>query len=273
MLIRHKFTIVVIVLLTTVFTGSLVYAQSSPDPTLNPAYGTLTAVEGRSVIEERVLSGGNADISRLNIRNNPDCHGYTTPQPTISVRVSDSDITRLIFEFMSGGDTTLIVRNPDGLWWCDDDDGEGLNGALSIGGGDVEMGTYDIWIGSFWSDESWRGTFSVRAMNYRPYAMVCIENATSQSLNFSYRWGSGNWQTSTIRPGAQLWFSKEYSSPTGPRNSPAFVIDFDANMGGGADDRETYTLERTASPEQSCDGINAYTFDFVSGRNRINLYR
>jgi hypothetical protein len=51
------------------------------------------------------------------------------------------------FSAFSEGDTTLIINDPNGNWFCDDDSGvNGMNPALSL---TPMSGQYDIWIGTY----------------------------------------------------------------------------------------------------------------------------
>jgi serine protease Do len=67
--------------------------------------------------------------------------------------LGESDRLRLFF--VSIGDTTLIVRAPDGSLLCSDDDGLLLNGAVEITS--PEPGEYDVWVGSYYPDEQVAG--------------------------------------------------------------------------------------------------------------------
>ena len=47
----------------------------------------------------------------------------------------------------SSADTTLVVRAPNGLWYCDDDSGQGLNPSVRFN--TPMSGLYDIWVGTY----------------------------------------------------------------------------------------------------------------------------
>lgn len=46
---------------------------------------------------------------------------------------------------LSNADTTLVVKGPDGTWYCDDDDGEDSNPSVEL---TPDVGRYEIWIGT-----------------------------------------------------------------------------------------------------------------------------
>jgi hypothetical protein len=56
---------------------------------------------------------------------------------------------RFILEFTSdsSADTTLLIRDPGGNWFCDDDSGGNLNPMLRLNGS--QGGLYMIWVGTF----------------------------------------------------------------------------------------------------------------------------
>ena len=54
---------------------------------------------------------------------------------------------------------TLLVRAPNGQFYCDDDSGAGLNPALTIR--NPQSGTYSVWVGSYRQGEFARATLSI----------------------------------------------------------------------------------------------------------------
>ncbi|WP_300541549.1 peptidase S1 [Maricaulis sp.] len=59
----------------------------------------------------------------------------------------------------SNADTTLIVRAPNGQFYCDDDSGPGLNPAITLSS--PQSGAYSIWVGSYRQGEYARATLSI----------------------------------------------------------------------------------------------------------------
>jgi hypothetical protein len=103
------------------------------------------------------------------------------------------------------------------------------------------------------------------------FAMVSIANETSYNITFSYRWGDGAWQSTTMAPGARRWFSWKYPQPNENR-SPAFQVRFDAD-GTGSKYIEKYDLKRRAAVEQNYDLGHKYAFRFDGPSKRyIELY-
>ena len=47
----------------------------------------------------------------------------------------------------SASDTTLVVYDPNGNWFCDDDGGPGLNARIQLNS--PAAGTYKIWVGAY----------------------------------------------------------------------------------------------------------------------------
>jgi hypothetical protein len=59
----------------------------------------------------------------------------------------------LIVSADASADTTLLIRAPDGRFYCDDDGGtRGLNPAIRYDS--PRAGRYDIWVGSFRAGET-----------------------------------------------------------------------------------------------------------------------
>ncbi len=86
-------------------------------------------------------SGGAISASDLG----PDCQGWVARQPDHILNLQ----TRMNFFRIfanSSSDVTLVVRAPDGRWFCDDDTND-LNPALE--GQSWNAGRYLIWVGSY----------------------------------------------------------------------------------------------------------------------------
>ena len=113
------------------------------DASQAPVFGTmdLTAGFDRGDPEQRrVRAGGPNDASHL-----PGiCSGNVGTGPDFRINYTAGN-RELIFRSVSGADTTLIIKGPDGRWYCDDD---------SFGDLDAEYrfvnpgsGTYLVWLG------------------------------------------------------------------------------------------------------------------------------
>lgn len=75
----------------------------------------------------------------------PDCRGYVTAAPDFDVVYTAGDWPLYIRAF-SQADTTLIVRAPDGNYYCDDDT-FGFNPQVYFP--TPQPGLYDIWVGTY----------------------------------------------------------------------------------------------------------------------------
>lgn len=88
-------------------------------------------------------------------RTNADyCLGYTTSEPTFRLYwEGSSGWLRIFFEpSQPDSDTTLIVRDPYGDWYCNDDSYDTFSPTLTFpirGGGGASEGRYDIWVGTY----------------------------------------------------------------------------------------------------------------------------
>src|SRR5690606_10466058 len=105
------------------------FIQLSPGLATDPyvTEGTSGAAEG-SVIDAATLGAG--------------CAGYITARPD-HVFLAGADFEALSVVIRSEGDTTLVVRAPDGSFLCDDDGAGGRNPGLR---GPLAAGSYAIWV-------------------------------------------------------------------------------------------------------------------------------
>ncbi len=75
------------------------------------------------------------------------CRGYIADAPDYSVSYQAGDLP-LIFTVDSDRDTTLIINDPNGDWWCDDDGAEApLNPMIRFDA--PRSGRYDVWVGTY----------------------------------------------------------------------------------------------------------------------------
>jgi hypothetical protein len=105
----------------------------------------------------RVTSGGDIDASTLGL--GAGCGGFVTRRPDAIVQF-EGNTELLRFYVAAQGDTTLVINDPHGNWHCNDDSADGnLNPMVDVG--HAGPGQYDIWVGSYRSDEQIRGTLNV----------------------------------------------------------------------------------------------------------------
>jgi len=113
---------------------------------LDPLFGydELAGGFGTQVVE--VQAGGT--IFPADLADN--CAGYVTAAP--SYRIFYDGTAPLTFGVTpaDGTDTTLVVADPDGYWFCSDDENGTLDPEIVIDPG--YAGQYDIWVGTFAGD-------------------------------------------------------------------------------------------------------------------------
>ena len=146
--------------------GGIALAAAVPSSAQNvggdPSYGTINLNAGFTPdpYQVNVSSGGNTDASNL---GSP-CTGNIANAPDIRVVYTGGSFP-LIISANSEYDTTLVVNAPDGLWYCDDDSGEGVNPSVRFN--KPMSGRYEIWVGTY------------SGSDYRP-AVVDISELYSQ---------------------------------------------------------------------------------------------
>ncbi len=91
----------------------------------------------------RITAGGTIEASTIQGAN---CVGRISDAPDYKVNYTAGGFP-LVFESFGSADTTLIVNDANGNWYCDDDSGAGLNARLIIS--EPGSGRYDVWIGTF----------------------------------------------------------------------------------------------------------------------------
>lgn len=129
------------------------------DYSLAPTYGTVTMDRSNAgePSHTNLLSGGGVDVSYLQ----GSCTGFANDSPDLRLQLDDpiGDLS-VIFVALDSSDTTLIVNAPDGEWYCNDDLGSGtLDPGLWFA--DAQTGQYDIWVGSYYSDDMIDGVLTI----------------------------------------------------------------------------------------------------------------
>lgn len=128
----------------------------------NAHFGTHQLVSTQSI---PITTGGNLNAPTLGL--GAGCVGWVTATPDVIIhwrQRSNADL-RFAVEAQGSGDTTLIIRAPDGTWHCNDDS-SGLNPEVWVHG--PPRGQYDVWIGSYARQEQLRGTLSIEGSAPRP---------------------------------------------------------------------------------------------------------
>jgi hypothetical protein len=135
------------------------FAQSVLSPGAAPTYGSVSLQAGflPDPYEVSVTSGG---LYSAYVALGSECAGYINDAPDFNVRWSGAT-EELYIGFESDAvdaDTTLVVRTPSGFYWCSDDV-YGLDPEVYLSY--PQAGTYQVWVGSYSSDEYNSGTLYV----------------------------------------------------------------------------------------------------------------
>lgn len=127
------------------------------NPNAQPNYGEVN-VDSGFVPDPRtkdIVSGGEVDVSYLGGA----CAGFASAQPDYRVKYAAGSATLLRFYFEGAGDATLVINDPDGNYWCNDDSYGSRSPTIDFP--DPIAGTYDIWVGSYAQDSPILGTLSI----------------------------------------------------------------------------------------------------------------
>lgn len=117
------------------------------DRTLEPTYGYVTLNSGFTPDPYTVGLTAGGTISGSTI--DPVCVGTFAAAPDVKLTYSSGSLP-LIISVASDSDTTLMINDPSGNWWCDDDGGtSGTNPSLRFD--KPGSGTYDIYVGTYGS--------------------------------------------------------------------------------------------------------------------------
>ena len=89
------------------------------------------------------------------------CTGVATSQPDFILHL-DSPGAFLRFFVTAPGDTTLVINDGAGHFWCSDDEGGNLNPLIDIQG--PPPGQYDIWVGSYEAGANIQAVLSITTL-------------------------------------------------------------------------------------------------------------
>jgi hypothetical protein len=118
------------------------------DRSLEPTYGYVTLSAGFTPDPHtvRVTAGGTISGSTID----SSCSGTFAAAPDVKLSYSSGSLP-LIVSVDSSADTTLMINDPQGNWYCDDDGGQyGTNPSLRFD--KPGSGTYDIYVGTYSTD-------------------------------------------------------------------------------------------------------------------------
>ena len=115
-----------------------------PDETLPATLGEIDLATGFTpdpfVVD--IVAGGPLNASAVG----GSCVGFIAEAADIAVNFVAGELP-LILAVVADADTTLVVRDPNGNWICDDDTGGDLNPYIDIA--NPVTGQYLIWIGTY----------------------------------------------------------------------------------------------------------------------------
>jgi len=119
---------------------------ASPDPSQRPTYGDMSLSSFFTPDPRRVqlTAGGGFDASELG----GGCVGMIASAPDFQLNYrAGIGLLSLTVGVNSDSDTTLVIRAPDGRWYCDDDGAtRGFNPLVRFSS--PRSGDYDIWVGN-----------------------------------------------------------------------------------------------------------------------------
>ena len=143
-----------VILVSLVLVLSIALTVSAQDYSLDPSYGEVHLSAG-FLPDPHVVAltaGGSVNLDRSRTVRGIYATGYVANAPDVDFYYTgDNRTTLTIWIDGFGEDTILLINDPDGNWFWDDD---------SAGGVDPEVvfrrarsGLYSIWVGSYFEDE------------------------------------------------------------------------------------------------------------------------
>jgi hypothetical protein len=149
---------------TTTTTTTTPPSGDQLDYTLDPNYEEFDLASGflPDPDQHTATSGGAVDVSYLG----GGCVGFATPAPDFRLNYTAAS-SSLRFYFVAdnaGDDTTLIINDPSGNWYCGDDSYGTADPTVDFTGA-APSGTYDIWIGSYDAGTYHDGTLNITELD------------------------------------------------------------------------------------------------------------
>jgi hypothetical protein len=131
------------------------------DATLDANYGDAALASGFEPDPQTLAmqAGGDIDVSAY---LGGSCAGFVTAQPDLDFTFSGAAGTSLRFYFVAddpGADTVMVINDPNGDWWCEDDTYGTLNPTIDFI--TALDGVYDIWVGTYESGDLVPGTLAI----------------------------------------------------------------------------------------------------------------
>lgn len=130
-----------------------------------------------------IIVGGTINAAKLSLDSLSGCNGFVTRSPTLSLNwIGPSSLLRIFSIAQSGTDTTLIIRDPAGKWYCNDNSGYGGPDPL-IDLADAVTGQYDFWLGGAASGEDVSATLYITERDYSPVNPTGSASGGASSLD------------------------------------------------------------------------------------------
>lgn len=225
-----------------------------------------------------INEGGTIDAAKLSLGSASGCKGFVTRSPTFSLNwIGPSLLLRIFSVAQSGADTSLIIRDPAGNWYCNDDSGYGGSDPV-IDLANAATGHYDIWLGGMTSGDNVSATLYITERDYTPVNPTgsASEGAGSLDPAAEPTYGSvdltGNFQPdpyqTTFTVGGMIDIS---SANLGPdcagytASAPDFKINFSGNASRlriffvADQGKDTTLIVKDSSEKWFCND------DFISG--------
>lgn len=133
-------------------------------PNAEPNYGDAV-INASAIFTQNAVAGGDVDVSTLalaDLVSGEACNGFVTAQPDLRISWSGG-ANLLITSFVGDGDATLLLRAPDGRWFCNDDSNGTASPSIAIAA--PPTGVYAIWIGSYSLSNQYTGVLTVNPTN------------------------------------------------------------------------------------------------------------
>jgi hypothetical protein len=117
-----------------------------------------------------LVAGGTLDIPALNpeLDARTGCEGFMDAAPDLALTLTAQQaLLRMFFLPDDGvGDATLIMRTPDGRWFCSDDSYDSVHPTLNVVG--AQQGIYAIWVGNYAVPDALPGSLHITQSSLSP---------------------------------------------------------------------------------------------------------
>jgi hypothetical protein len=149
--------------------GELVNPGDNPgsilDFTGNPHDGSAQLAAGfvPDPYVVNVNAGGSVDVASAQLGD--ECRGFASSAPDFQLNWSGESTNLHIYFVASeaGNDATLVINNPNGSWFCNDDSPSSLNPGITINL--PTAGRYDVWVGAYSQGEFISGELSISELS------------------------------------------------------------------------------------------------------------